>query len=248
MEIKQTTTMEESLFGEMMKAGVHYGRAKKYTHPSVKNFLLKSNKNIELFNLKYTLQKLNEASDYLRKALAENKKILFVGTTPAAQNKVRELAESLNQPYLIYKWVGGFLTNFQTIQARLLYFQDLLKKEQSGEIENLVPAQRSKVEKEIQKLKNIYGGVLNLNTLPDIVFIVNLAYKQHKTAKREAVRMKIPVVAFAGSDNDISNVNFVIPGNDKAPRSINWVIDYLKNKLISLKTDQLSSVSNETNA
>jgi small subunit ribosomal protein S2 len=232
MEIEQVTTIsEESLFEEMMKAGVHYGRAKRYTHPSMKNFLLKSNKNIEFFNLKLTLQKLNEVSNFLKQALAENKKILFVGTTPASQNKIKELAEALNQPYLTYKWIGGFLTNFQTIQARLLYFKDLLKKEQSGEIQNLPPAQRSKIEKELQKLKNFYFGVLNLDKLPDIIFIVNLSYKQHKTAKREAIRMKIPIVALAGSDNDVSNVSLLIPANDKAPRSIAWIIDYLKNKL-----------------
>jgi len=232
MEVKQITKIsEESLFEEMMKAGVHYGRAKRYTHPSMKNFLLKSNKNIEFFNLKFTLQKLNEIADYLKQALAENKTILFVGTTPASQNKIKELAEALNQPHLTYKWIGGFLTNFQTIQARLLYFKDLLKKEQSGEIQNLSPAQRSKIEKELQKLKNLYSGVLNLDKLPDIIFIVNLAYKQHKTAKREATKMKIPIVALAGSDNDVANVSLLIPANDKAPRSIAWIIDYLKNKL-----------------
>jgi small subunit ribosomal protein S2 len=232
METQQVTTIpEESLFEEMMKAGVHYGRAKRYTHPSMKNFLLKSNKNIEFFNLKLTLQKLNEASRLLKQALTENKTILFVGVTPASQNKIKELAETLNQPYVTYKWIGGFLTNFLTIQARLLYFKDLLKKEQSGEIQNLPPAQRSKIEKELQKLKNLYFGVLNLDKLPDIIFIVNLAYKQHKTAKREAIKMKIPIVALAGSDNDVLNISLLIPGNDKAPRSIAWIIDYLKNKL-----------------
>jgi len=235
MEVQQITKIsEESLFEEMMKAGVHYGRAKRYTHPSMRNFLLKSNKNIEFFNLKITLQKLNEVIDYLKKALNENKKILFVGTTPASQNKIKEIAEALNQYYMTYKWIGGFLTNFQTIQARLLYLKELLKKEESGEIQNLPPAQRSKIEKEIQKLKNFYSGVLNLDKLPDIIFIVNLAYKQHKTAKREAIKMKIPIIALAGSDNDVSNVSLFIPGNDKAPRSIAWIIDYLKNKIQEL--------------
>lgn len=223
--------VKQDIFEEMIAAGVHYGRAKRYTHPSMKNFLLKSNKNIELFNLKYTIQKLNEIADYLKKALAENKKILFVGTTPASQNKIQEIAKNLGQYYLTYKWVGGFLTNFQTLQARLLYFRDLLKKEENNEIQNLPPFQRSKIEKEIQKLKNIYSGVVNLESLPDIIFIVNLAYKQHKTAKREAIKMKIPIIALAGSDNDISNVFLFAPGNDKAPRSIIWQIDYLIKKI-----------------
>ncbi|GIW67394.1 MAG: 30S ribosomal protein S2 [Candidatus Parcubacteria bacterium] len=231
METQIQQQVQERIFGEMMKAGVHYGRAKRYTHPSIKNFLLKSNKNIEFFNLRLTLQKLNEVSDYLKQALAENKKILFVGTTPASQNKIQEIAQALNQYYLNYKWVGGFLTNFQTIKARLIYFRELLKKEESGEIQNLPPAQRVKIEKELQKLKNLYSGVVNLDSLPDIVFIVNLAYKQHKTAKREAIRMKIPIIALAGSDNDVSNVFLFVPGNDKAPRSIAWQLDYLLSKV-----------------
>jgi small subunit ribosomal protein S2 len=221
---------QEKIFEEMMKAGIHYGRAKRFTNSSMRNFLLKSNKNIEFFNLKLTLERLNQMSDFLKKALAENKKILFVGTTPASQQKVKELAEALNQFYINYKWVGGFLTNLQTIQARLLYFRELLKKEESGEIKNLPPHQRSKVEKELQKLKNLYSGVINLDSLPDIIFIVNLAYKQHKTAQREALKMKIPIVALAGSDNDVSNIFLFVPGNDKAPRSITWQIDYLIQK------------------
>ena len=230
-QLQQSQQTEEKIYEEMMKAGVHYGRAKRYTHPSIKNFLLKSNKNIEFFNLKLTLQKLNEVSNYLKQVLAENKKILFVGTTPASQNKIQEIAQALNQYYMTYKWVGGFLTNFQTIQSRLIYFRELLKKEENGEIQNLPPAQRSKVEKELQKLKNLYSGVINLESLPDVIFIVNLAYKQHKTAKREALRMKIPIIALAGSDNDVSNVFLFVPGNDKAPRSIAWQLDYILAKI-----------------
>lgn len=232
-EEKEQKLDQESIFEEMMKAGVHYGRAKRFTHPSMKNFLLKSNKNIELFNLRFTLEKLNQVAEFLKKALQENKKILFVGTTPASQAKIKEIAQALNQYYLTYKWVGGFLTNFQTIQARLLYFRELLKKEESGEIKNLPPHQRAKIEKELQKLKNLYSGVVNLDSLPDIIFIVNLAYKQHKTAQREALRMKLPIVALAGSDNDVTNIFLFVPGNDKAPRSIAWQIDYLISKIKS---------------
>ncbi len=218
---------ETNVFEEMMKAGVHYGRAKRFTHPSMKPYLIKSNRNIELFNLKITLEKLKQVAEYLKNALAEKKVILFVGAYPAAQNKIQELAIKLNQPYMTYKWVGGFLTNFQTIKARLLYFKELLEKEKSGEIKNYPPAERARIERELEKLKNIYSGVIDLENLPDIVFIVNLFFPQHKTALREAKRLKIPVIALTGSDNDISKVDLFIPGNDKAPRSIAWVLDYL---------------------
>ncbi len=234
MELKQneqTIIKEmEDIFKEMMKAGVHYGRAKRFTHPSMKPFLLKSNRNIEpidFFNLKITLEKLQTVGEYLKNALKENKRILFVGVTPASQAKIQELGEKLNQPYVNYKWVGGLLTNFQTIKARLVYFKDLLEKEKSGELKNYPPAERARIERELEKLKNLYSGIVNLDSLPDLVFIVNLAFNQHKTALRECLKMKIPIIALAGSDNDVSRVNLFIPGNDKAPRSIAWILDYL---------------------
>jgi len=227
----QIITHQDSIFEEMMKAGVHYGRAKKYTHPSMKNFLLRSNKNIEIFNLRFTLERLNQMADFLKRALEENKKILFVGTSPASQNKIREIAENFNQPYVNYKWIGGFLTNFSTILSRLIYFKSLLEKEASGELQSLSALEKSKIEKEIGKLKNLYWGVKDLESMVDLVFVVNLAYNQHKTLKREALKMKIPILALAGSDNDVSSVTLFVPGNDKAPRSISWQIDYLISKI-----------------
>lgn len=224
-------TNEEELIEEMMRAGVHYGRIKKYTHPLMKPFLLKTNKNIELFNLKITLEKLNELGEFLRQILHDGKTVLFLGTTPASQMKIQEIATIFNQPYINYKWVAGFLTNFQTIQARLLYFKDLLKKEESGELKNYLPQERSKIEKELQKLKAIYSGVINLDKLPDFIFVINLAFNQHITAKREAVKLGIPILAIAGSDNDIFNIFKFVPANDKAPRSISWLIDYLIKKI-----------------
>jgi len=227
----QSFTTQDQIFEEMMKAGVHYGRAKKYTHPLMKNFLLRSNKNIEIFNLKFTLDRLNQMVEYLKKALSDNKKILFVGTTAASQNKIREIAETFNQPYINYKWIGGFLTNFSTILARLIYFRSLLEKETSGELNSFSALEKSRLEKEINKLKNLYWGVRDLESMIDCVFVVNLAYNQHRTLKREALKMRIPILALAGSDNDVSNVTLFVPANDKAPRSISWQIDYLISKI-----------------
>lgn len=230
---KDNHQIEEDIFSEMMRCGVHYGRAKKYTHPLMKPYLLKTGRNIEFFDLKIVLEKINEAAHYLKETLAQGKRILFVGVTPAAQNKIKEIAEETNQFYLNYKWVAGFLTNFETIQARLIHFRDLLEKEKSGELEKYLPQQRNRLEKELEKLKNIYNGVIEIEKLPDVIFIVNLYFKQHRTAKREALKRKIPIVSFSSSDNDISGVEIVIPGNDKAPKSIAFVIDYLKSKIKS---------------
>lgn len=233
MEGKEKNNNFDQLTETMMKMGVHYGRAKRWTHSSIRPFLLKSNKNIELFNLKLTISKLKEASSFLKENLKENKTILFIGTTPAAQIKVKELAEELKQPYVVYKWIAGLLTNFQTFQSRLVYFRELLRKEKEGELQKYSAKERSKLEKDLQKLKNFYSGLVDITNIPEIIFIVNLAYKQHQTAVREALKMKIPIVAIAGSDNNINNIDFFIPANDKALRSISFLIDLIKEELKS---------------
>jgi small subunit ribosomal protein S2 len=226
-------TEERTIFEEMQKAGVQYGRAKKYTHPTMRPFLIKTLYNIEIFNLQLTLQKMHEMANALTDYLKSGKTILFVATTPAASSRVTNFALTFNQPYMNYKWVGGFLTNFSTSLSRLAYFKDLLKKEEAKELEEYPPKERSKLERELNKLKNIYSGVIKLEKLPDALFIVNLAHPSHVTAKREALRLKIPIFALAGSDNDITGVNYFVPCNDKAPRSIAFIMDWLEERVKS---------------
>lgn len=223
---------QESFEKIFLANGVQYGRSPRFTHPSMRPFLKrvfvgKIRSSLEIFDVRRTYEYLKQAASYLKNLLQENKIILFVGITPGASKPVEDLANLLGQPYLNYKWVGGFLTNFETIKARLLYFKKLLEKEKSGIFDQYPPKERKRFVDELEKMKKIYSGVKDLEKRPDCVFIVNLAYKQHRTAKREAVKLKIPIVALAGSDNDITNVDFVIPGNDKAPRSIATVLSYL---------------------
>jgi len=224
---------ERTIFEEMQKAGVHYGRAKRYTHPTMRPFLIRTLYNIEIFNLQLILQKMNEMVNALTDYLKSEKSILFVATTPAASNRITKFALIFGQPYMNYKWVGGFLTNFSTTLSRLTYFKDLLKREENKELEEYPPKERAQLERELNKLKNFYSGVVKLEKIPDAIFIVNLAHPSHLTAKREALKLKMPIFALAGSDNDITGVNYFIPCNDKAPKSISFVMDYLEEKIKS---------------
>lgn len=224
---KNNKSEEEKILDEFLSAGVQYGRGKRYTHPSIREHLLKTSKLIEIINLKNTLANLKLASEFLANLLREGKIILFVGVTPAASKPIEDLAKLLNQPYMNFKWVGGFLTNFETIQARLSYFKNLLEKEKSGILEQYPPQERNKMMRELEKMKQIYSGVTELDRTPDAIFIVNLAFKSHKTAKREALKLGIPIISLSGLDNDVTGVEIVIPGNDKAPKSITTVLGYL---------------------
>jgi len=223
---------EKKLEEELKKAGCHYGRAKRFTHPSMKNFLIKTSKgNLEFFNLSKTIEHLNQAANFIAQLLKENKIILFVGAKPAAEKAIERIATEFNMPYMNYKWVGGFLTNFETIRTRIEYLKSLLEKEKSGEINEYPPKERNKILKELEKMKKIYLGVINLENLPDAIFIVDLKYTSHVTAKKEALKKNIPIISINGSDNDINGVKIAIPANDKAPSSINFLVELLINKI-----------------
>jgi small subunit ribosomal protein S2 len=232
METKIIEETKSKIIEEMMKAGCQYGRAKRFTHPSMRPFLLRNKRgNIEFFNLEKTLEGLEKVTNFLKKALSENKTILFVGAKPAAEEAIKIIADAFNMPYLNYKWVGGFLTNFETIKTRIAYFKELLEKEKSGEIENYPPKDKQRILRELEKMKKIYSGVINMENLPDVLFIVDLAYKSHKIALSEALKKNTPVCALAGSDNDVSKLEYFIPANDKAPSSIKFIINYLIEKI-----------------
>jgi len=232
-----------SLIKEMMANGVHYGRAKRFTHPSIKPFLQSYQRgNIETFDLKKTIGALNQMVALLVEAIKTGKTILFVGTQPAAQESVKKFAQKLRQPYIIHKWVGGFLTNFETIRSRLIYFKELLVKEESGEIANYPIKDAQRMRRELEKMKRLYTGVIDITEVPDYVFIVNLDFRGHRTAVRECVAKQIPILALAGSDNNVTNVKLFIPANDKAPRSINFILkkllERIKDSGLPLETDQ----------
>lgn len=230
VEVKEKNKKLEE---DLKSHGCHYGRAKRFTHSSMKQFLLKFEKrgNLEFFNLNKTIEGLNSASNYIVELIKEQKLILFVGAKPAAEKAVEKIAKEFNMPYLNYKWVGGFLTNFQTIKTRIEYFKSLLQKEESGEIEEYPPADKKRLLRELDKMKKVYSGVKELDRIPDAIFIIDLKYPPHNTARNEAIKMNLPIIAICGSDNDTRGVKIVIPANDKAPSSINFLIDYLINKI-----------------
>ena len=224
--------IDEKLLDEFISNGVFYGRKKTVTHPKMKEYLLPLVYNIEIFNLEKTKEALDKAVDFLKSLILQNEKILFVGIKPATSEPIKQMAEKLNQPYLTYKWPGGFLTNFITIKSRIDFLNFLEKKIQSGEIEKYPIKDQIRMKREYEKLIKMYQGVRNLERIPTALFTIDVRFKNHKTAVREAKMLKIPIVAICGSDNDPEGIEVVIPANDKAPRSIQFLVNYLLSKLI----------------
>ena len=168
--------------------------------------------------MRITYDTLEKTQEFVQKLVANSGKVLFVGTKPQAQKVIEEQAIRAQMPYVNHRWLGGMLTNFKTIIKRVIYLNELNSLETSGEINAYPKPERLRIRREIEKLTKSIGGIVNLNKLPEAIFIVDLL--NETTALTEAKKLDIPVIGLADSNVDHENVDFVIPGNDDAIRSI----------------------------
>jgi len=206
---------------ELLEAGVHFGHQTQRWNPKMDNYIYGDKSGIHILDLRITYEAIGEAEDFVQKIVANSGKVLFVGTKPQAQNVIQEQAEAAGMPYVNHRWLGGMLTNFKTIIKRVIYLKELISLEDSGEINAYPKPERLRIRREIAKLTRSIGGIVNLNKIPDAIFIVDLM--NESTALTEANKLNIPVIGLADSNVDPTGVDIVIPGNDDAIRSIEVV-------------------------
>ena len=206
---------------ELLEAGVHFGHQTQRWNPKMDNYIYGDKSGIHILDLRITYDAIAEAEVYVQKIVAKSGKVLFVGTKPQAQNVIQEQAEAAGMPYVNHRWLGGMLTNFKTIIKRVIYLKELISLEDSGEINAYPKPERLRIRREIAKLTRSIGGIVNLNKIPDAIFIVDLM--NESTALTEANKLNIPVIGLADSNVDPTGVDIVIPGNDDAIRSIEVV-------------------------
>ena len=206
---------------ELLEAGVHFGHQTQRWNPKMDNYIYGDKSGIHILDLRITYDAIAEAEDFVQKIVANSGKVLFVGTKPQAQNVIQEQAEAAGMPYVNHRWLGGMLTNFKTIIKRVIYLKELISLEDSGEINAYPKPERLRIRREIAKLTRSIGGIVNLNKMPDAIFIVDLM--NESTALTEANKLNIPVIGLADSNVDPTGVDIVIPGNDDAIRSIEVV-------------------------
>ena len=206
---------------ELLEAGVHFGHQTQRWNPKMDNYIYGDKSGIHILDLRITYDAIAEAEDFVQKIVANSGKVLFVGTKPQAQNVIQEQAETAGMPYVNHRWLGGMLTNFKTIIKRVIYLKELISLEDSGEINAYPKPERLRIRREIAKLTRSIGGIVNLNKIPDAIFIVDLM--NESTALTEANKLNIPVIGLADSNVDPTGVDIVIPGNDDAIRSIEVV-------------------------
>jgi len=202
---------------ELLEAGVHFGHQTRRWNPKMRRFIHGERAGIYIIDLLQTQRLLNQAQDFATELARRGGTILFVGTKKQARDAVKEVAESAGMPYVNNRWLGGLLTNFQTINQRIRRLHDLERFESEGQLELLPTRERMAAQADLEKLRLNLGGVKHMQRTPDACFIIDL--KTETIAVREAQRLRIPIIGLVDTNCDPDGIDFVVPGNDDAIRS-----------------------------
>ena len=210
--------MAKTTMRQMLEAGVHFGHQTRYWNPKMAPFIFGKRNNIHIMNLEYSLPMFNDALNFIGKLASKKGRILLVGTKRAAQDAIRDDAERAGMPYVNRRWLGGMLTNYQTVRQsikRLDTIQDMMD---SGKLEGLKKKEILTLTREQEKLEKSIGGIRKMGGLPDALFVIDVDHE--RIAIKEANNLGIPVVAIVDSNSNPDGVDYVIPGNDDSMRAV----------------------------
>lgn len=216
------TQNNSGLVDELFKAGAHFGFVKSRRHPSHKPFIFGSKNNLEIFNLEKTSEELLKALKFIEDKGRENALSLFVGGKSEAREAVKLAGSELSQPFVSGRWIGGTLTNLPEIKKRIQKLEDLTTQKEKGELGKYTKKERLLIDREIAKLTLYFSGLSNMRALPKVLIVVDP--KREHIAVAEAKMMRIPIVAIAGSDTNINEVDYAIPANDSSQHSIGLIM------------------------
>jgi len=203
---------------QMLEAGVHFGHQTRYWNPKMAPYIFGERNKIHIVNLEKTAPLYGDALNFMGGLAAKGGKILFVGTKRAARESIRKEAERCGMPYVDYRWLGGLLTNFRTVKQSIRRLKELETQESDGTFDKLSKKEVLMLRREMDKLNRSLGGIKNMESLPDALFIVDVGYE--KIAVAEALKLGVPVVGIVDTNNSPLGVDYVIPGNDDAIRAI----------------------------
>ena len=203
---------------QLLEAGVHFGHRTRYWNPKMDQFIFGDRNRIHIINLEQTLPMLKDACSFAGKVAASGGRVLFVGTKRAARDAVEEEAKRCGMPFVNQRWLGGTLTNFKTVKGSVKRLIEMEKQVEDGSINRLTKKEQLNFQRELEKLRKSLGGIKEMPSLPDCLFVVDTGYE--KNAVAEAKKLGIPVIAVVDTNNDPSLVDWVIPGNDDATRAI----------------------------
>ena len=206
---------------QMLEAGVHFGHQTRRWNPHMRRFIFTERHGIHILDLAKTVPLLDQALQQVRAVSSSGQQVLFVGTTKQARETIRQEAERCGMPYVNTRWLGGTLSNWSTISRRITYFGELEQRFEAGEDPNLTKKERLLLSKEFERMQRAFGGLRRMNRLPGMLFVVDPTMEA--IAVEEARRMKIPIVAMCDTDANPDRIDFPIPANDDAIRSIQLI-------------------------
>jgi len=218
---------------EMAENALHFGHSTSRWNPKMRPFLYGSRYGIHIFDLKKTVQYFAKALEFLADSVRKNKNILFVGTKQQCRKFLQDIHKSTGMPVVTDKWIPGLLTNFKTIKKRIDYFKQLKEDDRKGELEKYTKKEQLKLRKKIQNLSSSLSGVEDMGDIPDVLFVIDIV--RDNIAVKEARRLKIPVVGIVDSNADPDLVDYIIPANDDAVKSLQYIMNLVSEALSTAK-------------
>ena len=217
--------MGKAQVSELIKAGVHFGHLTRKWNPNMSPYIYMERNGIHIINLYKTVAKLEDASNALKKIAASGRKILFVATKKQAKDIVSESSKKVNMPYITERWPGGMLTNFVTIRKAVKKMSSIDRMKQDGTFNSLSKKEKLQIGRLREKLEKNLGSISNMTRLPGAIFIVDIL--REKIAVKEAQKLNIPIFAMVDTNSDPRGIDYVIPANDDASKSISKILEHI---------------------
>ena len=230
---------------QLLEAGVHFGHQTRRWDPRMAEYIFQARNVIHIIDLQKASKKIDEAYEFIKEQVEEGKTVLFVGTKKQAQDCMKDAAIKSGMYYVNQRWLGGMLTNFDTIQKRIQRLKDLEKMEEDGTFDVLPKKEVILLKKEMEKLEKNLGGIKEMDKLPGVIFLVDP--KKERIAILEAKKLNIPVVGIVDTNCNPQDLDYPIPGNDDAIRSVSLIADVMANAIIEGKQGESFETTEEQN-
>ena len=228
---------------QLLEAGVHFGHQTRRWDPKMAEYIFQARNGIHIIDLQKTSKKLDEAYKFLKEQAEEGKTVLFVGTKKQAQDCMKEAAEKSGMYYVNQRWLGGMLTNFNTIQSRVARLRDLERMSEDGTFDVLPKKEVILLKKEMEKLEKNLGGIKEMSEIPGVLFVVDP--KKERIAILEARKLNIPIIGLVDTNCNPEDVDYAIPGNDDAIRAVKLITDVMANAVIEGRQGEAADISSE---
>ncbi len=231
--------MAKATMRQMLEAGIHFGHQTRFWNPKMAEYIFGERNKIHIINLEKTLPMYNDALNAISKIAAGNGKVLLVGTKRAARQIIQEEAARAGMPYVNHRWLGGMLTNFNTVRQSIRRLKDLEQMSSDGTFDRLTKKEALTRTREMDKLEKTLGGIKDMNGLPDAVFVIDVGHE--KIAVHEAKVLGIPVIGVVDTNNKPDGVDYIIPGNDDAIRAIKLYAEGIADAIIEGKATAVNA-------